>query len=103
MSSAKLEAGAADAASEERYLLAVQLTEDGDPKDAPRAAELYSQGAADGHVPSMHGLGACYRNGYGIERDSEKALHWFREAANRDYRDSCAAKACPKMKTRCAA
>ena len=33
----------------------------------------------------MYGLGKCYYNGEGIEKDLEKALYWYQKAAENEY------------------
>jgi len=45
------------------------------------AAELYKKAAEKGHIDSQFNLAVLYDVGQGVERNKQKALYWFRKAA----------------------
>ena len=46
------------------------------------AAKLYEQSAAQGNSNAMNDLGFCYRYGYGVNKNLERAIEWFQKAAD---------------------
>lgn len=48
------------------------------------AVKLYRQAAEMGYAPAQCGLARCYRHGYGVEENIEKAFEWYRKAAEQD-------------------
>ena len=68
-------------------LLCIQFSISGSPpteEDQPPSEErvaLVREGAEGGHVDSMFLMGALYRDGWGVDRDSEQAALWFNLAA----------------------
>lgn len=46
-----------------------------------KAFELYQKAEDMGSLDAMAGLGLCYLNGYGVEKDLERALQYLSEAA----------------------
>ena len=46
-----------------------------------KAAEYFTQAANGGHAGAQYMLGACYRLGYGVNRDLQKARYWYEKAA----------------------
>lgn len=57
-------------------------------QDYKSAIELFRQGADSDHAPCLYMLGLCYRNGYGVERDLERAAFYLNRAAKFNYRDA---------------
>ncbi|QXD31251.1 tetratricopeptide repeat protein [Candidatus Pelagisphaera phototrophica] len=55
-------------------------TEDDQPPSEERVA-LVREGAERGHVDSMFLMGVLYRDGWGVDKDSEQAALWFNLAA----------------------
>ncbi|KAI9327986.1 hypothetical protein BDR26DRAFT_874655 [Obelidium mucronatum] len=55
-------------------------TEDGEP-DEETAAQLFSEGAVQGNADSLFNLGCCYEKGVGVDRDYDRCLMMFQEAA----------------------
>jgi TPR repeat protein len=51
-------------------------------QDYKMAAAVYASAAADGDPTGMNNLGWLYLNGYGVEKDQEKAEDYFQKAAN---------------------
>ena len=54
---------------------------EGVPKDQPRAAGLYCDGARYGDAEAQFSLGWMYANGRGVERSDETAAYFFKLAA----------------------
>ena len=50
-------------------------------QDYGKAAELFSNAVNYDHPNAMYMLGLCYRNGYGVERDDERASYYLNRAA----------------------
>lgn len=46
-----------------------------------KAFELFTEAAAKGNLWAQLNLAQMYRDGEGTQRDNEKALHWFKQAA----------------------
>jgi TPR repeat protein len=44
--------------------------------------------AESGDARAQFGLGMMYANGFGVEMNDGKALHWFKEAAAQDYAEA---------------
>ncbi len=60
--------------------------------DFQNAAFLFRQSAGSGSAPAAFNLGLCYENGEGVRQDAEKALRWYRKAAEQGHmRAQCAA------------
>ena len=51
------------------------------PQDYNKALELYHRAAELGHATSYYSIGISYLNGYGVERDEKKAIHYWELAA----------------------
>jgi TPR repeat protein len=51
----------------------------------PAAFELFSITAEKGFPKSQNGLGVCYYEGKGVEKDYTKAVEWYTRAANQGY------------------
>lgn len=47
-----------------------------------KAVELFTIAAENGHSEAQRLLGICYRNGYGVSKDLQKARYWYQQAAN---------------------
>ena len=68
-------------------LLCIQFSVSGSPpteEDQPPSEErvaLAREAADRGHVDSMFVIGAIYRDGWGVDKDSEQAALWFNLAA----------------------
>ena len=58
---------------------------DGVPKDYAKAAELFRQGAKEGHYLSQYSLGVIYATGEGVSRDYAEAAKWTRKSAEQGY------------------
>lgn len=54
---------------------------------APSHFEQVSASAAKGDPKSQTALGNMYHDGFGVERDINKALEWYRKAADQNYPD----------------
>ena len=65
--------------ADEIYLKAKKWQDDGNYK---KAFELYQKAADMGSMDAVAGLGWCYYNGNGVEKDLEKALEYNSEAAD---------------------
>lgn len=50
-----------------------------------KAAELYQQAANQGHRLAQYELGVCYLEGKGVEKNLDRAKHWFRLAADAEH------------------
>ena len=44
-------------------------------------ALLYTEAAEMGYAPAQTSLGTCYRTGWGVGKDMEKAFDWYKKAA----------------------
>ncbi|MBR4195214.1 MAG: sel1 repeat family protein [Synergistaceae bacterium] len=53
-----------------------------------KAAELFTIAAENGHSEAQRLLGHCYRYGYGVSKDLQKARYWYQQAANQGDRDA---------------
>lgn len=42
-----------------------------------KAFEMFKESAENNHSPSYYAIGWCYYEGTGVEKNYEKALHWF--------------------------
>ena len=51
------------------------------PQNRAKALELWHRAAKLGHAESYYSIGGAYYNGDGVERDEEKANHYFELAA----------------------
>lgn len=49
------------------------------------AFEWYERSAAEGYLPAVYRLGRCYHLGKGVDRNEEKAITYFQEAANKGH------------------
>ena len=49
--------------------------------DLKEAFLHYKTAADNGHVQAMCNLGVCYRNGFGVDKDNNKAEECYRSAA----------------------
>ena|SRR6266542_1399538 len=50
-------------------------------KDETKAFEYYKKSAEKGHDMNQSVLGCLYKNGEGTEKDLEKNIYWYNEAA----------------------
>jgi len=55
---------------------------DGDMKDLSQAAYWWALAAEGGHLSAQFNLGILYENGWGVNKNIAKAMHWFSCAAN---------------------
>lgn len=51
-----------------------------------QSARLFAQGARLGRPNSMYFYGLCFRNGYGVEENTDSARYWLTQAALKGYR-----------------
>jgi len=51
------------------------------PASVLRTARTTGEGLARGRLETQYLLGEAYLNGYGVERDAEKAAQWLSKAA----------------------
>jgi TPR repeat protein len=49
--------------------------------DMRTARDWFSKAAQEGHLPSIYLLARMYEAGWGLPPDYEKALYWYRKAA----------------------
>ncbi len=54
-------------------------------QDYSKAFSYFKSSAEGGFVPSMYMLALCYRNGYGVERNTGEAGFWISQAAMEGY------------------
>ena len=47
-----------------------------------KAVELFTVAAENGHAEAQLYLANCYRYGYGVSRDLQKARYWYQQSAN---------------------
>lgn len=59
------------------------------PRDYSLAVQLFYKGITENNSHSAVYLGLCYLNGYGVEKNMDKALSWFEKAA--EMEGACAA------------
>ncbi len=60
-----------------------------EPEMAEIALDYYIKNADNGDTDSMLDLGAMYLEGRGVEKDKQKALEWYRKAANLNGYRAC--------------
>ncbi len=51
------------------------------------AAELFAKAAQQGYPRAQVLMGECFENGYGVEKDIDKALELYRAAYDQGYPD----------------
>ena len=49
------------------------------------AIRLFHRAARKGYAEAQFQLGVCYDRGYGVGKDKQEALKWYREAANQGH------------------
>lgn len=54
----------------------------------PQKLDLYRHLAGKGDAWAMFRLGSSYAKGIGVQQNDTEALHWWQQAANRDYPDA---------------
>lgn len=52
-------------------------------KDYEKAFNLYMQSAEQGNTSAMDKIGDCFKNGYGVEQNNEKAEEWYKKAKSK--------------------
>ena len=55
-------------------------------RDFNSAVYYFTQAAEAGHVEAQHSLGLCYKYGYGVKKDLQKAREWLQKAATQGHR-----------------
>jgi TPR repeat protein len=96
-----LEEAVREGSNEARYQLAIRLTQGrGIFPDPRRVAALYTEAAQQGYVPAMHGLGACYLQGYGIGQDDAQAFKWFHGSSRQELSGLLVRARCNASQTR---
>ncbi len=65
--------------------IAMYRGEDGYYRDYEGAFEAFTKAALAGDAAGQLNLAQMYRDGLGTEQDDQKALHWFKAAADKDY------------------
>ena len=63
-----------------QYAIAYFTGEDPVTEDKAKAVEFFVLAANAGDATAMKNLGVCYNNGYGVDRDKNKAIEWFEKA-----------------------
>ena len=63
------------------HLAGAHLIESADPAEAKKGRELLEKAVGAGFAPSLNSLGYAYENGFGVDKDSVRALALYREAA----------------------
>ena len=58
------------------------------PVNNEKAVELFTIAAENGHSEARRFLGNCYRNGYGVSKDLQKARYWYQQSANQGNRNA---------------
>ena len=51
------------------------------PQDWAEACRLYRKAADLGLLDSQFNMGTCYDMGWGVEKNKEEALKWYRKAS----------------------
>ncbi|MBO7280959.1 MAG: sel1 repeat family protein [Bacteroidaceae bacterium] len=49
------------------------------------AVKHYKEAAEQGDAEAQNALGACYKNGEGVEKDHAEAAKWYRKAAEQGH------------------
>ena len=57
-------------------------------KSLDKAFEWYLKAAENGSTEAQFNVGVCYLNGHGVEKNSEKAIHYFTQAAENEDKDA---------------
>lgn len=57
-------------------------------QDYAEAHDWFWKSATYDYSPALYMLGLCYRNGYGVERDDERAAFYLKRAAKLSYTDA---------------
>lgn len=57
-------------------------------KDWEKSVTLYTRAAENGDARSQYSLGVMYKMGYGVERDMEFAIAWFKVSADKRYKSA---------------
>ena len=55
---------------------------------ATEAAQWFSKAADQGRADAQNNLGACYANGFGVEKNEAEAVKWFLKAAKQSDADA---------------
>lgn len=58
------------------------------PQDYAKAVQLFESASQKGNAYAMFMTGLCYRNGYGVTIDAEKAKYWLKKSAAMGFKDS---------------
>ena len=82
-----LEPAAAAGEDSARNNLGVLLEDHGTGQDMNRSHRLIQDAADDGYAPAMNNLGRHHLHGIGTPVDKEKALYWYRRAAEKGATD----------------
>ena len=53
----------------------------GHKQDYKKAVEWWLKAAEQGNADAQYGLGCCYEEGHGVDKDLNEALKWYRKAA----------------------
>ena len=53
----------------------------GHKQDYKKAVEWWLLAAEQGNADAQYGLGCCYEEGHGVDKDLNEALKWYRKAA----------------------
>ena len=58
------------------------------PQSWEKAVRWYTQAAEQGMPRAQYLLGWCFENGKGVEKDLDRALHLYRQAAEQEYKEA---------------
>jgi len=82
MASLWLNRGARAGSEAAMYNLGRLLLSTGRPRHALKAARWFRRAAEHGHAGAQAGLGYCYQDGLGVEKDDAAAAVWFERSAD---------------------
>jgi TPR repeat protein len=68
--------------------LFIKADKEWDKGNLKKAFELFLEGAEAGHEACQNNLGVFYESGYGIRKNSKKALYWYKKSLQNN--SSCA-------------
>jgi hypothetical protein len=58
------------------------------PQDKAEAFRLYRQAAEMGFAASQYNVGLYYDKGWGVEKNKEEALKWYRKASAQGLKEA---------------
>lgn len=50
---------------------------------------IFAEQGKKGNKVGMYNMGLCYENGWGLEKNNQKALEWYKKSAEGAYKPAC--------------